>query len=450
MNTATKASFAAGTAASRLGVRPRESARGLRRPPESHAALVGARLDNLTLAEVIARIDRLLDEGGSHQVAVAGLDLLTHALHSRELCDLLHRAELVVAGSMPLVWASRLIGSPLREPVAGPALVGGLLRLSARRGRRIFLLGATEEDSRAAAERARRDYPGVILCGRLSPPAAALEEMDHAAILERIHEAGTEILVVALGTPRAERWIARNRHLLNVPVAVGVGRSIDLLPGRAPRPRRGMERPGPDPGQGQGPGPSRGQGWIPFVHRSRGSHSGHSGQSGYSIGRGSRIPGDPRRLAGRLYHGIAFLHRLSAQLTADLGQGSRGGPSSVTIDRHRLAQVATIHGSFDGPAAADLFEYGRTCDAPLIIDLRSASRITSGAFGVLVDFGVSYLRAGRRLCLVSGESPLRAAIRATFPGGAPFATWTALEDALEAATMPVLTIRGPEPTHGDR
>src|SRR5262249_32142031 len=151
--------------------------------------------------------------------------------------------QLVLCDGTPLVWASRLLGQPLPERVAGADLVPELIRLSARRKHRLFFLGATEDSAVQAVANVHARYPHLEIA-HYSPPFRPLHEMDHAEILKRIRAAEPDVLLVAFGCPKAEKWIAMHYRDLGVPVAIGVGATIDFLAGRVKRAPVWMQRSG--------------------------------------------------------------------------------------------------------------------------------------------------------------------------------------------------------------
>ena len=119
---------------------------------EPSVAILGVAIDNLTMQEVLDAVEAEIAEGGFHQIATANVDFLMNSVHDEELRETLIRCDIVLADGMPLVWASRLLGTRLKERVAGADLVPQLAKLSAQRGYRIFLLGRSEESSAGAAD----------------------------------------------------------------------------------------------------------------------------------------------------------------------------------------------------------------------------------------------------------------------------------------------------------
>ncbi len=210
----------------------------------STVAVLGVPFHNLTMDETVAWIEDHIREGGFHQVATANVDFLKHSLRDESLRDILCSCEMIVPDGMPIVWMSRLIGTPLKERVTGIDLVERLADVSARRGYGIFLLGASEASSQRASKVLKQRFPGLRIVGRFSPENQPLEKMDHEGILRRIEEARPDILLVALGNPKQERWIAMHRERLKVPVCIGVGGTLDSLSGNIPRAPQWMQAGG--------------------------------------------------------------------------------------------------------------------------------------------------------------------------------------------------------------
>jgi N-acetylglucosaminyldiphosphoundecaprenol N-acetyl-beta-D-mannosaminyltransferase len=204
----------------------------------STVAVLGVPFHNVTMEEALAAIEEQIREGGFHQVATANVDFLNNAMRNRQLHQILCSCDLIVPDGMPVVWMAKLAGSPLKERVSGVDLVERLAAVSSRRGYGVFLLGASDSSSQRAARVLRQRYPDLRIVGRYSPPPGPLETMNHEEILRRIEAAEPEILLVALGNPKQEQWLAMHRDRLRVPVCIGIGGTLDFLSGtiaRAPQ-----------------------------------------------------------------------------------------------------------------------------------------------------------------------------------------------------------------------
>jgi N-acetylglucosaminyldiphosphoundecaprenol N-acetyl-beta-D-mannosaminyltransferase len=211
------------------------------RPP---VAIMGVPFDNVSTAEAVKTIEQMVASRSPHYLVTANVDFLVQAQSDVELRHILVEAHLVLCDGTPLVWASRLLGNPLPERVAGADLVPVLLEVAAKKKYRVFLLGATPDAVNEAAARLRSQHPSLILAGHYSPPFNTLLSMDHAEIKRRVLEAKPDLLFVAFGCPKAEKWIAMHYRELGVPVVAGVGATIDFLAGRVKRAPRWMQQVG--------------------------------------------------------------------------------------------------------------------------------------------------------------------------------------------------------------
>jgi len=208
------------------------------KPASSVIAMLGVPFDNVTTAETADVVERMISSGHAHYIATANVDFLVQARQDIELRRILFDADLVVCDGMPLVWASRLLGNPLKERVAGSDLVPLLIRIAEEKGYRVFFLGGKEEVIEKAVDRVLADHPKLQIAGSYSPPFAPLLEMDHDDICRRVNESKPDMCFVSFGCPKQEKWIRMNRAKIDVPMSVGVGATIDFLAGsvnRAPR-----------------------------------------------------------------------------------------------------------------------------------------------------------------------------------------------------------------------
>jgi N-acetylglucosaminyldiphosphoundecaprenol N-acetyl-beta-D-mannosaminyltransferase len=160
------------------------------------------------------------------------------------LAEINARAAFITADGAPLVWASRRRPTPLPQRVAGSDLIFELCERASIRGHRLYFLGGAEGVASEAARRLEARYPGLQVVGVEAPPFRRLSPEEHNALLSRIREAQPDILLVAFGQPKGERWIAENLELLGVPVCAQVGASLDFAAGRVRRAPYWMQRSG--------------------------------------------------------------------------------------------------------------------------------------------------------------------------------------------------------------
>ena len=207
-------------------------------------AICGVPLDSVDEEEAAAQLMAAIGAGTPQQVSTINLQFLVTARRRPEVRRVLNGTHLNVADGAPVIWLSRILGRPLPARVAGSDLVPALMRRAAEHRARVYLLGGLGGSAAEAAAVLRQANPGLRITGIHEPAAAPLEEMDDHDIVARIEEAGADILLVGLGHPKQDLWIARNRHRLPVSVAIGVGGTFDLLAGRLRRAPRWARRSG--------------------------------------------------------------------------------------------------------------------------------------------------------------------------------------------------------------
>jgi len=205
--------------------------------------LFGVQIDCVDRATAVERIRGFLTAGTPHQVITVNLDFLHKAEHDSEFRATINEADLAVADGMPIVWISRVLGTPLTERVTGVELVEESCRLAAQTGRGVFFLGAGPGVAEAAARRARDRHPGLIVQA-YAPPLGPITLDENESTIEMIRKAQPSFLFVALGAPRQDLWIREHRERLGVPVAMGVGCVLDLLAGAVRRAPSWMQATG--------------------------------------------------------------------------------------------------------------------------------------------------------------------------------------------------------------
>ena len=215
--------------------------------PTRSAVVLGVPLDDLTLDDAVERIAEMVRSGRttgrSFQVCTVNVDFVVNALHDDELLGILQGSDLALPDGAPLVWASRLQRTPVRTRVAGADLIRPLAARAARDGSRLCFFGGDPDVTATAAATLRAEHPGLdvtVVEAPLVPPDGTTDP----DVVATIRELRPDIVCVALGNPKQERWIARYRHEVGAPVLVGIGGSLDFLVGRTQRAPEWMQRAG--------------------------------------------------------------------------------------------------------------------------------------------------------------------------------------------------------------
>ncbi|MFO7287006.1 MAG: WecB/TagA/CpsF family glycosyltransferase [Gammaproteobacteria bacterium] len=203
-------------------------------PHREPVEIFGVPLTPETLEDAVDRVACCIDAGRPCHIGVVNAAKLVNMRRTPALARAVLASDVIYADGMSIVLASRLLGSPLPERVAGIDLMLGILERGNRAGYRVYCLGATEEVSRRAAKAITDRFPNVHIVGRRN---GYFDERDEPAIVEDILRSGAHVLFVAISSPKKELFMARWADRLPL-VTHGVGGSFDVLAGlvqRAPR-----------------------------------------------------------------------------------------------------------------------------------------------------------------------------------------------------------------------
>ena len=189
--------------------------------------VLGLPVDNLTMDEVVQKIDGFIKSGKPHRITVTNANKLYLMDQHPELLNIVRNSDLIIP-EQAIVIASKLLSRPLKERVSGIELTGRLLADAPLKGYKVFLLGARHEVVSGLVKVCQVKYKGINIVGYSDGYFGDDEEM---ALLEKIQALQPHILFVALGSPKQEFWIAQHLGTLGVPVCIGVGGSFDVLSG---------------------------------------------------------------------------------------------------------------------------------------------------------------------------------------------------------------------------
>ena len=207
--------------------------------------LGGVALHAVSEEKAIETILTELESGRGGTVITPNLDHLKRCGSDLTFRALVEESDLVVADGMPLVWASRVQGTPLPERVAGSNLISSLSEAAALSGRRVFLLGGDPGQAVGAAKVLSDRHPELCLAGAYCPPYGfEYDNTEIARIVEALVSSKPDIIFVALGSPKQEKLISQIRHTLPQAWWLGVGISFSFLTGHVRRAPDWMQRTG--------------------------------------------------------------------------------------------------------------------------------------------------------------------------------------------------------------
>lgn len=203
--------------------------------------LLGLRFDRLTRAQAAAAIVDLARSGGKHYVVEPYSEFFPRARRDAKVRDILNGASLCLADGVGVVWASRFLGRRLPQAMQGIDFTWEMLEAIDRGGLSVYLLGGTAEEVRITAERVRERLPALRISG---VHQGHLTRGDSEGVVSEINDVSADVVLVAMGFPRQELWIAKHLPSLNVKVAVAEGGSFSFMSGVVSRAPGWMRRVG--------------------------------------------------------------------------------------------------------------------------------------------------------------------------------------------------------------
>lgn len=191
--------------------------------------ILGISVDSITMSEAVAKIGEFIEGARVHTIYTPNSEIMMAAQRDPELKHIMLKADMLTADGAGVVLASKLLGRSVPEKVSGVDLIQEIFKAYAKNGLRFFILGAAPGVAEEAAEKMKVKYPGLVPVGCRNGFFTAAEENE---IVNTINAAKPDLLLVALGAPKQEKWIFSHLDQLNAKVCMGVGGSINILSGR--------------------------------------------------------------------------------------------------------------------------------------------------------------------------------------------------------------------------
>ena len=201
--------------------------------------ILGVPVHPMTMAEAVNSLEQRMLGGEQTFVVTANAEIIMMCQDDAEYNNIISKqAELVLPDGAGAVWAGRHLGYKVPERVAGFDLYNQLLALSAQKGYKAYFFGGSPGIAEAAKAKSEEMYPGVQVVGCHN---GYFTDADVPAIIKEINNSGAEMLFVALGAPKQEKWILAHRHELRPRILMGIGGSFDVLAGKMERAPKWMQ-----------------------------------------------------------------------------------------------------------------------------------------------------------------------------------------------------------------
>lgn len=202
----------------------------------SRYPILNTYFNNLTTAEVLSELCRLIPERRSAAVVELNVDVMMKIESDPALKHMVELSDLSLIDGKPLVWIMRSRGVTVKEKISGSDLMPQVCQMAADKGFSVFILGGKEEVAQKAQQNMRSLYPTLDLRGTYSPPLGF--ENDPAEcqkIVQLLNEKDPDILFLCLGCPKQEKWWLANHEKLHLGVCLCAGASVDFMAGEVKR-----------------------------------------------------------------------------------------------------------------------------------------------------------------------------------------------------------------------
>lgn len=196
----------------------------------SRTDVLGVGFDNVTKAEAVERALALIDAREGRYVVTPNPEIVMLAKENPALKEALAGADIVLPDGAGIVKGAAILGRPMKEKVPGIDFACGVMARLAERGGSVYLFGAKPGVAETAAETLRTKFPGLVISGTSDGYFS-----DDGPIIEKIKDAAPDFLLVCLGAPKQELWMAKMSGKLLVGLMVGLGGSLDVFAGTVKR-----------------------------------------------------------------------------------------------------------------------------------------------------------------------------------------------------------------------
>ena len=194
--------------------------------------LLGMRVDRVSMNQALELIEKFIAEKVPRHIVTADASMVVTAKQDTEFGGIVQDSDLVTPDGAGILWATKRLKRPVTSKVSGVDLSAKCCELSAQKGWRIFFFGAAPGVAQTAAEKMTARFPGSQIVGWRDGFFTLEQEAD---VVAEIKAARPDILLVALGIPKQEKFIFRNKAALGVPVCIGVGGTLDVFSGTVKR-----------------------------------------------------------------------------------------------------------------------------------------------------------------------------------------------------------------------
>ncbi len=210
-------------------------------------SILNVKIDNINYKQTIKKIDRFIKSKKPHQIITVNPEIIMAAQNDENYKKILNSSDLNVADGAGLWWAAKYTHQKLNYRITGVDLIDKMTKLAAKKKYRMFFLGGQNKAGEYAADNLREKYPNLHVAGCcegypiIKDKLTKKENLKNIKLINKILKTNPDILLVAYGAPKQEKFIAKYKNKLNIPVIIGVGGAFDFISGRIKRAPKWMQ-----------------------------------------------------------------------------------------------------------------------------------------------------------------------------------------------------------------
>jgi len=201
--------------------------------------VLGIEFDNVTKKEAVSRAMELISRQNGSYVVTPNPEIVWSCRSDDALRRAVSGASMVLPDGVGIIHGAKILGTPLREQIPGIDFITELLHEMAAFGKNVFLLGSKPGVADAAAQNLMRDIPGLVVAGTRDGYFG-----DAGPVIEMLNETAPDALLVCLGSPKQELFMAEHSGKLNTGLMIGLGGTLDIFSGEVKRAPKFMRRLG--------------------------------------------------------------------------------------------------------------------------------------------------------------------------------------------------------------
>ena len=198
--------------------------------------ILGIQVSSITLTSLLNDFAALIKSNSKASVCITPVNSILAANKNAGVKNIYNNATYTLCDGVPVLWASKFLGTPIAERITGLDLLPSLLPFCSENNFSLFFLGASPGVGLSLKVKAEQLYPGININGVYCPPfAEKFEPSENDKMIRLINEAKPDFVLVSLTAPKQDIWIAENLEKLDTKICIGIGGAFEVTAGLIPR-----------------------------------------------------------------------------------------------------------------------------------------------------------------------------------------------------------------------